>query len=46
MNDPRAQAMFKRFRHNNLSNFNISQDYYELPNELSELMEISVIYSN
>ena len=32
MNDPRVQAMFKRSRHNNLFNFIISQDYYELPN--------------
>ena len=31
MNDPRVQAMFKRSRHNNLSIFLISQDYYELP---------------
>ena len=31
MNDPRVQAMFKRSRHNNLSVFIISQDYYELP---------------
>ena len=31
INDPRVQAMFKRSRHNNLSIFNISQDYYELP---------------
>ena len=31
MNDPRAQAMFKRSRHKNLSVFIISQDYYELP---------------
>ena len=31
MNDPRVQAMFKRIRHNNLSIFIISQDYYELP---------------
>ena len=30
-NDPRAQAMFKRSRHNNLSIFIISEDYYELP---------------
>ena len=29
MNDPRVQAMLKRSRHNNLSIFNISQDYYE-----------------
>ena len=28
--DPRVQAMFKRSRHNNLSIFIISQDYYEL----------------
>ena len=31
MNDPRKQAMCKRPRHNNLSIFIISQDYYELP---------------
>ena len=31
MNDPRVQAIFKRSRHNNLSIFIISQDYYELP---------------
>ena len=31
MEDPRAQAMFKRSRHNNLSIIIISQDYYELP---------------
>ena len=31
MNDPRVQGMFKRSRHNNLSVFIISQDYYELP---------------
>ena len=30
MDDPRLQAMFKRSRHNNLSIFIISQDYYEL----------------
>ena len=30
-NDPRIQAMFKRSRHNKLSIFIISQDYYELP---------------
>ena len=30
MEDPRVQAMFKRSRHNNLSIFIISQDYYEL----------------
>ena len=31
MDDPRVQAMFKQSRHNNLSIFIISQDYYELP---------------
>ena len=31
MLDPRIQSMFKRSRHNNLSIFIISQDYYELP---------------
>ena len=30
MDDPRVQAMFKRSRHNSLSIFIISQDYYEL----------------
>ena len=30
MDDPRVQSMFKRSRHNNLSIFIISQDYYEL----------------
>ena len=30
MNDPRVQATFKRSRHNKLSIFIISQDYYEL----------------
>ena len=30
MDDPRVQAMFTRSRHNNLSIFIISQDYYEL----------------
>ena len=31
INKPRVQAMFKRSRHNNLSIFIISQDFYELP---------------
>ena len=31
LNNPRVQAMFKRSRHNILSIFIISQDYYELP---------------
>ena len=30
VDDPRVLAMFKRSRHNNLSIFIISQDYYEL----------------
>ena len=30
MDDPRVQAMFKRSRHNNLSIFMMSQDYYDL----------------
>ena len=30
MDDPRVQAMLKRSRHNNLSIFIISQDYYDL----------------
>ena len=34
MNDPRVQAMFKRSRHNNLSSFIISQNYYELPKKI------------
>ena len=33
MDDPRVQAMFKRSRHDNLSIFIISQDYYELNKE-------------
>ena len=32
INNDKIQAMFKRGRHNNLSRFTISQDYYELPN--------------
>ena len=31
MKDNRVQALFKRSRHNNISVFIISQDYYELP---------------
>ena len=31
INDDKIQAMFKRSRHNNISIFIISQDYYELP---------------
>ena len=31
MNDSRVKAIFKRSRHNNLSIFIISQDYYDLP---------------
>ena len=32
INKDKLQALFKRGRHNNLSIFIISQDYYELPN--------------
>ena len=28
---PRIEAMFKRSRHSNISNFIVSQDFYELP---------------
>ena len=31
MNDPRVEGIFERSRHNNLSIFIISQEYYELP---------------
>ena len=31
INEPRVQAMFKRSRHNNISIFIFSQDYYEVP---------------
>ena len=31
INDLRVQTMIKRYRHNNLSIFIISQNYYELP---------------
>ena len=31
MIDPRVQAMFRRSRHNSISIFIISQNYYELP---------------
>ena len=34
MNDRRVQTIFKRSRHNNLSLFIISQDYYELPKKM------------
>ena len=46
MDDPRVQAMFKRSRHNNLSIFIISQDYYELGKKQYAVMAISIIYSN
>ena len=46
MEDPRDQAMFKRSRHNNLSLFIISQDYYELSKKQYGVMVISFIYSN
>ena len=34
VNNPGVQAMFKRSRHNKLSIFIISQDYYELPRRI------------
>ena len=46
MNDPRVQAMFKRSRQKNLSIFIISQDHYELPNELSAPTAISIFKPN
>ena len=47
MNDPRVQAMFKRSRHNILSIFIISQDYYELPRRTIRANgKIYHIYSN
>ena len=46
MDDPRVQAMFKRFRHNNLSIFIRSQDYYELSKKQYAAMVISFIYLN
>ena len=33
LNDPRKQAIYKRSKHNSISYFKISQDYYELPAE-------------
>ena len=41
MDDPRVQAMFKRFSHNNLSIFIISQNYY-----IYIIYKIFIIYSN
>ena len=37
MDDPRVQALFKRSRHNNLSSFLISQDYYQLSKKIKTL---------
>ena len=46
MDDPRVQAMFKRSRHNILSIFIISQDYYELSKKKQyAAMVIFIIYS-
>ena len=39
MNDPRVQAMFKQSRHNNVSIFIISQDYYDLPKKTNRANE-------
>ena len=46
LNNPRVQAMFKRSRYNNLSNFIISQDYYELPKGRLKLMLICTTILN
>ena len=46
MDDPRIQAMFKRSRHNNLSIFSISQDYFELSKKKYVVMVMSFIYLN
>ena len=47
VDDPRVQAMFKRSRHNNLSFFMISQDYYELRKKKQQAaMVIPFVYSN
>ena len=46
MDDPRVQAMFKRSRHNNLSIFIKTQDYYELNKKRYVAMVISLIYLN
>ena len=43
MNDPSVQAMLERSRHNNLSLFIISQDYYEILKR--KLMEVAITYS-
>ena len=43
--DPRVQARFKRSRHNKLSIFLISQDYYELPKKTIGADEISITFS-
>ena len=45
-NHPRFQAMFKGSRHSITCVSKINQDYYKLPNALSELMEISTTPSN
>ena len=44
MKDPPVQAMFKRSRHNNLTIFIISQDYYELPERTIANGNISHIF--
>ena len=40
MNDPRVQEIFKRGRHNRLSIFIISQDYYELPKRTIRVLSV------
>ena len=46
MDDPRGHARFKRSKHNNLSIFIISHDYYELSEKQYAAMVMSFIYSN
>ena len=46
INDPKAQAMFKRLKHNIISIFIISQDYYELPKRTITINGNNYDYSN
>ena len=46
MDCPRVQAMFKRSRHNNLSIFIMSLDYYDLSKKQYVVMVMYVIYLN
>ena len=47
MDNPRVHAMFKRYRHINLSTFIRNQDSYDLSKKKQyAAMEIFIIYSN